>query len=219
MPDLKISQLTAGNPALTGDLLPIDRSGANFAVTAGSIAALASGSPAFNTAGQGGFWGPGLDESVIYGAGMSSGPASVSGNQVTAIQFELLYSITIRHISCNVTAGSSSQTVNFGIYDVNGNKLVEASFSTTATGHKNVSVTPTVLTPGIYYFAQSSSTSSISVTAFNIASVIVVDLMNVNGVKIGQSPNPTSGGVMPATLGVLVADSIYPNAGAALFEP
>ena len=39
--DEKISALTNGNPALTGDLIPIDRSGSNFAVTAGSIAALA----------------------------------------------------------------------------------------------------------------------------------------------------------------------------------
>lgn len=40
MPNLKISELTAGNPALTDDLVPIARSGANFSVTAGSIAAL-----------------------------------------------------------------------------------------------------------------------------------------------------------------------------------
>lgn len=42
MGDQKISALTNGNPAQSGDLLPIDRSGANFAVSAGSIASLAS---------------------------------------------------------------------------------------------------------------------------------------------------------------------------------
>lgn len=40
MADLKISQLTAGNPAQTGDEIPIARSGANFKITAGSISAL-----------------------------------------------------------------------------------------------------------------------------------------------------------------------------------
>lgn len=40
MADLKISQLTSGNPAQTGDEIPIARSGANFKLTAGSIAAL-----------------------------------------------------------------------------------------------------------------------------------------------------------------------------------
>ena len=40
MADLKISQLTSGNPAQTNDEIPIARSGANFKITAGSISAL-----------------------------------------------------------------------------------------------------------------------------------------------------------------------------------
>jgi hypothetical protein len=43
MADEKISQLANGNPALSTDLVPVDRSGSNFAVTATSIAALAAG--------------------------------------------------------------------------------------------------------------------------------------------------------------------------------
>jgi len=41
MANLKISQLTAGNPAQTGDQIPVARSGANDYVTASSVAALA----------------------------------------------------------------------------------------------------------------------------------------------------------------------------------
>lgn len=40
MANKKISGLTSGNPAVTGDELPIARSGANFKVTAGSVAAI-----------------------------------------------------------------------------------------------------------------------------------------------------------------------------------
>lgn len=40
MPDLKISQLTNGNPAQTNDQIPINRGGVNFSITAGSISAL-----------------------------------------------------------------------------------------------------------------------------------------------------------------------------------
>lgn len=40
MPDLKISQLTPGDPALSSDELPVNRSGTNFKVTAGSIASI-----------------------------------------------------------------------------------------------------------------------------------------------------------------------------------
>ena len=38
-----ISQMTSGNPAQNGDLIPIARSGANFNVTLESVAALAAG--------------------------------------------------------------------------------------------------------------------------------------------------------------------------------
>ena len=42
MANLKISQLTPGNPAQSGDVIPIERSDVNFSITAGSIAALAT---------------------------------------------------------------------------------------------------------------------------------------------------------------------------------
>lgn len=40
MANTKISALTSGNPAQSGDEIPIARSGANYKITAGSIAAL-----------------------------------------------------------------------------------------------------------------------------------------------------------------------------------
>lgn len=46
MADLTIDQLTAGNPAQSGDELPIQRGGSNFKVTAGSIVSLMGSSPA-----------------------------------------------------------------------------------------------------------------------------------------------------------------------------
>lgn len=42
MANLKISQLNSGNPAQSGDVLPMERAGVNFSLTAGSIAALAA---------------------------------------------------------------------------------------------------------------------------------------------------------------------------------
>lgn len=46
MADTKISALTSGNPAQSGDEIPIARAGANYKITAGSIASLATVSPA-----------------------------------------------------------------------------------------------------------------------------------------------------------------------------
>jgi len=45
MADTKISALTSGNPAQSGDEIPIARSGANYKITAGSIASLSSTPP------------------------------------------------------------------------------------------------------------------------------------------------------------------------------
>ena len=42
MPNKKISQLTDGNPAQSADQIPINRAGANFRITANSIATLAA---------------------------------------------------------------------------------------------------------------------------------------------------------------------------------
>lgn len=52
MANKKISQLNDGNPAQSADQLPINRSGTNFNVTAGSIAALATGTGTVTTTGS-----------------------------------------------------------------------------------------------------------------------------------------------------------------------
>jgi hypothetical protein len=53
MPDTKISALTAGDPALSTDAIPISRAGANFKVTAGSIAALSPAGTVTSVGGTG----------------------------------------------------------------------------------------------------------------------------------------------------------------------
>lgn len=45
MADTKISDLTNGNPALSGDQIPIARAGANYKITAGSVSSLALATP------------------------------------------------------------------------------------------------------------------------------------------------------------------------------
>ena len=53
MPDTKISALTAGDPALSTDAIPISRAGANFKLTAGSIAALSPAGTVTSVGGTG----------------------------------------------------------------------------------------------------------------------------------------------------------------------
>jgi len=64
MADTKISALTDGNPAESGDQIPINRVATNFKITAGSIAALGGGAPAAHaTSHQNG----GTDEISVLG--------------------------------------------------------------------------------------------------------------------------------------------------------
>jgi hypothetical protein len=49
MANTKISALPSGNPAQAGDLVPIDRAGANFSITVGSVASLAPNVPTLGT--------------------------------------------------------------------------------------------------------------------------------------------------------------------------
>lgn len=67
----KISALTNGNPALSGDLIPIDRSGANFSITAGSIAALAGAASSLK-----------LSPIVLLSGGTDAIPAHTPGTYV-----------------------------------------------------------------------------------------------------------------------------------------
>lgn len=69
MPDTKISGLTLGDPALSTDAIPISRAGANFKLTAGSIAALSPAGTVTSVAVSGG----------TTGLTTSGGPVTASG--------------------------------------------------------------------------------------------------------------------------------------------
>lgn len=165
-----------------------------------------------------GFFSGGFPISAL-GYAVTGGSVSTTINQITAFLFILNNPITITRVSCNVTALAAASSVNLGIYDRAGNRLLDSgAIASTSTGKKTIAITAITLQPGTYYFAQSVSNTAVQLTVFQQNSTILDDLVNQNGlVKIGQAANLTAGGVMPATLGVITADSIYPNMAAALF--
>jgi hypothetical protein len=201
---------------------------------AGAVTAAASGGASFATTGQGGFWSSGFDlDSPIYAGSIGNITISTTNDQVTVWQFTLDATWTVKHISCNLTIKAGvGLKLSFGIYDSTGSgatfgaKLVEAIFDgSTATGIQTVTITPVVLTPGVYYFAQSAGYTSMQTTGCSALSTSLVDLMNSSVSTIrtsAQSPNPTSSGTMPAHLGVLTNPSsggLYFGQGLVLFEP
>jgi hypothetical protein len=89
MADVKISGLTSGNPAQSGDEIPIARSGANYKVTAGSIAALAGGgtttyAATFDNSGSGATSGTTFNGSVARTISYNTiGAPSITGTNAT----------------------------------------------------------------------------------------------------------------------------------------
>jgi hypothetical protein len=229
MANTKISALTSGNPAQSGDILPIDRAGANFGITAGSIAALVNVPvvPVISTAGQGFFIGPGLIGGNVANS-TAAALSSATNNQVNAVQFVLHEAWTIRHVTyAAAAAGAVGAKFAIGIYSATGTtKLLEAQFDATSTTAQSVTVN-VVLPPGVYWYAWASNDTTATgyvVPNFGTSTGKVwTSYINNVVVKMGKSPNAMSAGVLPPSLGTMVADGGITapgqNVPAAVFEP
>ena len=162
----------------------------------------------FSTTGYGGFWSAGFPMMIMYVASFTGGVlVSTAVNQVLVWQFLLETPITIRNLSSCVYSGSAGATVNFGIYNAAGNKLIDSGALSIAISNTqlSVSIAPVVLPAGTYYFAASQSTSAGQVLAFNLSNIAAVTTVSAGGsvAKIGVAANATSLGVMPSTLGAI----------------
>lgn len=174
------------------------------------------------TVGQGGFAGPGITLLYpYYGQSLSSTPAGTTNNQITVFQFVLNSSFTISKVTSLITTGAAGASVNFGIYSPAGNKLLDSGALNATTSNSAVSNTlgsPVALSSGVYLFAQSTSNTGVQVPGLATTSVAATNMLNLHAVRIGQTANSTSAGVMPATLGTITADSLYLNAAVPFFE-
>ena len=162
----------------------------------------------FSTTGYGGFWSAGFPMMIMYVASFTGGVlVSTAVNQVLVWQFLLETPITIRNLSSCVYSGSAGATVNFGIYNAAGNKLIDSGALSIAitNAQLSVSIAPVVLPAGTYYFAASQSTDTGQVLAFSVNNIAAVTTVSAGGsvAKIGVAANATSLGVMPSTLGAI----------------
>ncbi len=173
----------------------------------------------FKTSGLGGFWSAGYPMGMQFGQNTTAATVSTTSEQVTVFQFTLDASWTISRVTAVIATNSSGNSVNFGIYNSSGSKLIDSgALSATSTGAISASITAVTLPPGVYYFAQSANNTSIQVTGFSNASSPMTTALNAHGtVKVGQAANATSAGVMPATLGTITADTLGLNMAGAFF--
>lgn len=194
------------------------------AVTSLSSSAQAS----FSTAGQGGFWGPGLCENMHgWSNGITDIPIVTTANEVRVRQFILQSSFTIGHISIYLGDGAySGTTFNFGIYSASGNLLLDSGAFNGAYAVEGtvqtLSITSVTLTPGTYYFAQTASSYVVEPLGVSgTASLISANaIANATTPRFAIAANTASGGALPSTLGTLTAEGSNP-AGTAIpfFEP
>ena len=236
----KISQLTPITPALSADIIPIDRAGVNYSLTAQAIANLASsGGASFTTAGQGYFWGAGIviDYSLLP---MSEVNVAYTPPVTYFTQFVLQAGFTIRKVTyCVGSPGSNSSGCNLvaGLYDSTGAKVLDTgAFPGVGTGTNNgvLSTTntlgsPVVLAFGVYYLAWAIDTlppagvvrgAALNTTGIDNSQNIVG--FNRSVVRYGTAANHLSGTTMPSTLGALTGYtagvSPVPATPAVLFE-
>jgi hypothetical protein len=206
MANTKISALSDGTPAQVGDLIPIDRMGSNFSVTAADVSALnipTIASPGF-------FWA----NQVWFKDSTDNGSPSLPGaNVVQFAVFTLPFNITVAKIVAQVTtAGGAGSTANFGFYDANKNKILDSGAIDTSTdGFKNITLgVPVYLPAGNYYYAYSGNeiTPTAKFPSYGGSTPLYDQMMNNNTPRWGQASNPTVSGVLPATLGTLSNASI-----------
>jgi hypothetical protein len=206
--------------------LNLESTDSSVAITdvGGGTLNLKSSSISYATPGQGGFVGAGFPFPFAFYAGttLSGSVMGTSMNQLTVFQFQPLVTFTISKVSARVVTGAANSNVNFGIYDVNGNKLLDSGAISTASSAVNISATfasPVKLSAGsTYYFAQSSDHTSNTIVAFTNGLPGSANIINLNATRVGQAANGTVAGVMPATLGTITADTLFIDCAAAFFE-
>lgn len=188
---------------------------------AGEVLISASGGGSFGTAGAVGFWGPGM--LTLFGTTNNGGSVSTTSNQVTVFQFILESEWVISTVSFYSENASNGNSFSFGIYDYDGNKLLDSGAMSIAgpTGVKTATITPVILSPGIYYFAQSATsgtTTRVTVLPDTVEQEAVMN-QGSRSVVIGQAANATFAGIMPATLGAISADTLQLGSALVYFAP
>lgn len=206
MANTKISALTAGAPAVGTDLLPIARGGANDSLKVSDLVAISS------AAGLGGCF---IGWDSIPNTGFASGTQAITAaNIVDAWQFVQRYPQTITRLAIRVatTFGVSSH-VGVALYDSTGARVATtgALDGTNVSATQVVTIASVTLSPGIYYVGVSSDGATtgrlLSLAPASSVASLTQFSNTARGNRVVTGASASAGGVPPATLGVLSAQS------------
>ena len=229
-PDQSIGGASSGGTALTletdgaanaNQLVLNLKSGTGISLVSdanGGVTVNATGG--FGIAGKGFFLGPGVMTLPLgFSNPTDTQPFNGTSTTIYVWQFTLSTSWTLRkctYVWFNAFAGTPN--IGFAIYDSSGNKLIDSGSFSVAIGTSNTPTTNTfsavTLTPGVYYFAQSSVISSTGLSSPGFpftygapdGTQFITALNSVISTYFGSAANtrPT-GGPFPSTLGTITA--------------
>jgi hypothetical protein len=215
MANTKISALSSGNPAQSGDLIPIDRSGANFSVTAASIAA--QNGPFTGDY----FLGPGQGiplNGVNTAAAAINSLSSIAGaNSIVVIRFTLNRAITITKVSWAAVTPSAASKVSFGLYNASLSKVLDSGlFDGSITTAQTNTITAVPLSPGVYYFAMTATDTTVTgITGVNVTTGPLwsggVCYINSGSTKVGVATATATAGALPSSLTAITNNSPNPT--------
>lgn len=203
---------TNGTANTNQALLNLAGSGSITVSNSAGTTTISGGSGTFATSGQGWFAGPGMtDASSILMNSATSHIINYAAHTVLVFQFVLQSSWTLTKVAYQLTAtGAGGSTFNFGIYSAAKNLLIDSTaFDATSSAVQTKTFTATVLAPGTYYFACTSTDSNAHGPCAQVGSVPVqlFGMMNATVPLFATAANAESGGALPATLGTLTGAS------------
>jgi hypothetical protein len=132
-----------------------------------------------------------------------------AGGTVRCALLQIDRAITFTKITINVTAAVNTNKIYLGIYNAAGTSLlVQGTITMTAATGLYVAVVPaTTLRPGAYWWAFSTDNVAVTMTGNNTWNLTDLGVINNNNVAWGFATNTLSGGVLPATLGVITPNN------------
>lgn len=161
---------------------------------------------------------PGSAYFISAGMGINaivSGSATISPNgvnEVSVFQFVLPFGMTVRKITSTITAGVAGASYNIGIYDQNGNLLIDSgsqSAVANTTTHSATLATPVFLPPGVYFFAQACTSTAVTGVTVSNSAPGQSAVYNLNANRVFRANNSLSGGSLPSTLGGALSVSAF----------
>lgn len=137
--------------------------------------------------------------------------ASASGTQtanvVYGMQINIPFQITVSTFNAWIRTQIAASQAGFGLYNLNGSKVVTGTVSGAALGKASVTVGSVVITPGVYLYCWTASIATLKLSIGGAVDNLLLIMLKAipSAPYTFTAANPSVAGVLPNTLGVLTS--------------